>query len=69
MLARRKTKRKKEANPDNLNLEVFDDHNIYSLHDLTKSGFEMAASDKDFKLSHEKLIKAVKVILYKVNLQ
>ena len=28
----------------------------------------MAAKDKDFKLTHEQLIKAVKILLYKMNL-
>ena len=47
---------------------MFDDNSIYSLYDLSKSKFEMPTSDRDFRLNHEKLIKAVKVILYKVNL-
>lgn len=29
----------------------------------------MPETDPDFKLTHEKLIKAVKIILYKVNIQ
>ena len=61
--------KKKPPNPKNMELDVFDDHNIYSLHDLTKCGFEMPTSDKDFTLTHETLIKAVKILLYKVNIQ
>lgn len=61
--------KKKPPNQNNLELDVFDDHNIYSLHELTKCGFQMPTSDKDFTLTHEKLIKAVKILLYKVNIQ
>jgi len=38
------------------------------LKELTKSDFEMAITDKDFRMTLEQLIKAVKIILYKVNL-
>ena len=47
---------------------VVNDNDITSLKALIKSDFEMAAKDKDFKLTHEQLIKAVKIILYKMNL-
>ena len=63
------TKKKAAAEPNNLELEVFDDHNIYSLHELTNCGFHMPTADKDFLLTHETLIKAVKMLLYKVNIQ
>ena len=36
--------------------------------DLLRSDFKMQAGDKDFDLTHEQLIKVVKVILYKQNL-
>ena len=41
---------------------------IYSLFDLCNSDFMMSASDKDFELTHEQLLKCVKIILYKQNL-
>jgi hypothetical protein len=47
---------------------VLEDPSIYSLNELVKSDFEMPVSDKDFRLSHEQLIKAVKILLYKINL-
>ncbi len=47
---------------------MLEDPSIYSLNELVKSDFEMPVSDKDFRLSHEQLIKAVKILLYKINL-
>lgn len=38
-----------------------------TLIDLLNSGFHMAASDRDYKLSHEQLIKVCKVLLHKLN--
>ena len=44
-----------------------DDKFYYNLKDLIKSDFDMPAKDKDFKLSHEQLIKACKILLHKIN--
>lgn len=44
-----------------------DDVFYYNLKDLIKSDFDMPAKDKDFKLSHEQLIKACKILLHKIN--
>jgi len=41
---------------------------VYRLCDLVQSDFKMQETDKDFALSHEQLIKCVKIILYKMNL-
>ena len=42
--------------------------NIYTLQELVTGDFKMSAQDKDFELSHEMLIKAVKILLYRFNL-
>ena len=39
----------------------------YKLLDLILSDFDMASNDSDYKLTHEQLIKACKVMLHKVN--
>ena len=44
------------------------DDNTYDLTSLVRSDFKMSTQDKDFSLTHEQVIKAVKVILYKFNL-
>lgn len=41
---------------------------MFRLFDLIQSDFEMGANDPDFMLSHEQLIKVVKILLYKINL-
>lgn len=41
---------------------------MYRLIDLVASDFKMPETDKDFQLSHEQLVKCVKIILYKMNL-
>ena len=47
---------------------VVADNDVNTLRGLIKSDFEMGARDKDFKLTHEQLIKATKILLYKMNL-
>ena len=41
---------------------------IYTLTELVNSDFRMSTKDKDFELSHEMLIKACKILLYRFNL-
>jgi len=48
--------------------EILRDDQVYKLEELLASDFEMPTSDKDFKLSHEQLIKVVKILLHKMNL-
>ena len=43
-------------------------HESWQLDDLLRSDFKMLPSDKDFELSHEQLIKCVKILLFKQNL-
>ena len=43
------------------------DDDIYSLSDLIHSDFDMSASDKDYKLSPDQLIKVCKILLHKIN--
>jgi len=38
------------------------------LKQLIKGDFEMLSNDGDFKITHEQLIKATKIILHKINL-
>ena len=45
------------------------DTGVSSLSDLCKSDFQMPATDPDFKLSHEQLIKVCKILLFRNNLQ
>lgn len=59
---------KRDASPRGI-YNYGDDTYHYNLKDLIRSDFEMAAKDKDFKLSHEQLIKACKILLHKVNFQ
>lgn len=47
---------------------VLNDNDISSLKALVKSDFDMPVKDRDFKLTHEQLIKATKILLYKINL-
>ena len=49
-------------------LSVLESDDITSLKELIKSDFEMSANDKDFKLSFEQLVKACKIMLYKINI-
>lgn len=48
--------------------EILRDDQVYKLEELLASDFEMPTTDKDFKLSHEQLIKVVKILLHKMNL-
>ena len=48
--------------------EIVSDNNTFHLSELCNSDFIMAVTDRDFHLSHEQLIKAVKCMLYKMNL-
>jgi len=48
--------------------EILRDDQVFELADLLASDFEMPTTDKDFKLSHEQLIKVVKILLHKMNL-
>lgn len=47
---------------------VVSDDNTYRLYDLVNSDFKMPVTDKDFELTHEQLVKTVKILLYKFNL-
>ena len=49
--------------------EIVSSDNTYHLAGLVNSDFGMSVSDMDFQLTHEQLIKACKVMLYKFNLQ
>ena len=44
------------------------DESAWLLDDLIKSDFVMKQSDVDFEITHEQLIKCVKILLYKINL-
>ena len=48
--------------------EILRDDQVFELAELLASDFEMPTTDKDFKLSHEQLIKVVKILLHKMNL-
>lgn len=41
---------------------------VYNLTELCASDFMMSTADKDFELTHEQLVKCVKILLYKYNL-
>lgn len=47
---------------------VVNDDNSYRLMDLVQSDFKMSETDSDFELTHEQLIKVVKILLYRQNL-
>lgn len=46
---------------------LMDDHEVYQLTDLINGDFQMAGSDKDFRLGHEQLVKVCKILLHKIN--
>ena len=46
---------------------VMPEEGHFRLIDILNSGFNMASNDKDYRLSHEQLIKVCKVLLHKVN--
>ena len=48
--------------------QIVSDDNVYRLSDLCNSDFKMPVTDKDFELTHEQLLKVVKIILFKFNL-
>jgi hypothetical protein len=47
---------------------IVKDDAVFSLMDLVTSDFKMNSTDQDYELSHEQLIKASKILLYKMNL-
>ena len=59
---------KKSVSPTGIYTETEGTYH-YNLKDLIRSDFDMPAKDKDFKLSHEQLIKACKILLHKINFQ
>lgn len=44
-----------------------DEDQIYSLKELISTEFDMPITDKDFKLTHEQLVRASKILLHKIN--
>ena len=60
------TKKRDQANSKLASIYE-DEDQIYSLKELISTEFDMPISDKDFKLTHEQLVRASKILLHKIN--
>ena len=65
--SKKKAQKKRDIANSQLKNIYEDEDQIYSLKDLISTDFDMPITDKDFKLTHEQLVRASKILLHKVN--
>ena len=65
--SKKKAQKKRDIANSKLKNIYEDEDQIYSLKDLISTDFDMPITDKDFKLTHEQLVRASKILLHKVN--